>query len=177
MLFRSSTEWASNNTGNVDVIFAMDANALDTLAAGFKGRSFEIQSGTINAINNPLFLSGNFIVRGGAKFISSRTGSAAIAATSTTPCPSINLDLGSFVEMSGTDPRIDCVTFTNNGTVIYTNTAAGNTLQPTASGATNGATSITSYKNIFLSGSAAKSIPVGQTITVSDTIKIGRAHV
>ena len=170
----NATEWNSNGTGNVSVIFALDAGATGTVAAGFKAKTFTFLSGTIST--TAFFSSGAvgtgtcFTIKNGSKFTTSRSGSAAIGFSSTKKCDNVILENGGTLEFSGTTPNVDCASFTNNGTIIYLG-AAGSLAQPTAAGITDGAVSITSYKNLFLSGTGLKTIPSAATITVSDTMK------
>ena len=122
-----STEWGPNGTSN-NVEFALDPNNTGTLQNGIKFKNISISSGIISAEAAAIVLSSgtSFIIKNLARLTTARTtssGSAIAGTNSTTPATLIQIDNGGVLEFTGLAPKIDAVSFTNNGTIVYSGTA------------------------------------------------------
>jgi Secretion system C-terminal sorting domain len=170
-------EW--NSTGiSANAEFALNAGSTGTLLTGIKFKKITISACTVT--------TGSFIAVGtnaadfiritsGARLISSRSGvnSSLIGGSSATKCGIVQIDEGGVLELTGTTPTIDCTTFANNGTVLYSRTGTQALLAPTPDAAADGPVTLPNYCNLILSGSSAKNIPAGLTVTVSNAFTLG----
>lgn len=165
-------EWTGAGTTN-KIMFALDLGAIGTLQTAIKFKEITIASGTVSTAStlNVGDSSGNGImtINNGAKLMSSRTyttaGSQIIDYNSTSKTGTITIDAGGILELSGANPVIDCSTFANNGTVVYSGGAQN--LLTIGAGAGN---PITSYANLTISGAGAKTIPATTNIIVSGVL-------
>lgn len=165
-------EWNGLGTSN-NVTFALNSGAIGTLQTAIKFRVITIASGTVstdNTINvGSSTTNGLLTINSGAKLLTSRTystaGSQAIAYSSSSKCDTVTIDSGGILELTGATPVIDCTTFNNNGTVVY----SGKAQNLLSIGAGLG-TPITTYTNLTISGVGAKTLPTNTNITVSGAL-------
>lgn len=157
-------EWKGTATTN-NVVFALDEGAIGVLNTSIKFKTITFQSGiiyaknTINVGSSSTTFNGVLTINNGAKLISSRNyisaGSQAITYSSTVKCGTVNIDSGGVLELTANTPVIDCVTFNNNGTVIYS--GGVQTFLQTGAGSGN---PISSYNNVTITGIGDKSLPL-----------------
>ena len=171
----ANTDWGSNGTGNLGFVeFSLDAGAIGTLVQGIKSKKIRISSGIVSAGSSNTMVTGtaatdSFVVKTGAKFTTARTGNNAIGNSSTTTCALIVIEANATMEFTA-NAQLDTKSFINNGTVIYSGAAQNLVVSRSLSLA--GADSLNNYVNLVLSGTGAKTIFSGGTVTVSDTLKL-----
>jgi hypothetical protein len=166
-------EWGGSGTTNF-AEFALDAGAIGTLATGMKFRTITISSGSIVLGNASIAVgstsgNGNLIIKNGAKLTTARAwtgtaGSQAIQYNSASKMGTLQIDNGGTLELLGAATAVDCTTFTNNGTVIFS--GASQSLL-TTSAATNvgiGSAIPSNYTNLIIDGTG--------TITVAGTLSV-----
>jgi lysophospholipase L1-like esterase len=169
-------EWVGASTSN-NITFALDSGAIGTLQTAIKFKVITIAGGTVSTANtiNVGTNEGNGIItiNNGARLVSSKNytaaGSQVITLTSVTRCGTVTIDSGGILELTGATPVIDCATFTNNGTVVYSGGAK--TLLQNGSFSTTKGIPITTYGNLVISGTEAKTFPAND-ITVNNDFTI-----
>ncbi len=170
-IITNTGEWNSSGTNNA-AEFALDAGAIDTLAVGCKFKNITFSSGTVFTTSFISAASGDLTIKNGARVISSRsgtgTGNAVIANSSTQKCGIVTIDDGGILELTGTTPSIDCTTFNNNGTVIYSKGGSQTMLQKCGGDATATA-AFGSYSTLVLAVSNTKT--PSSAITVSKLLQ------
>jgi hypothetical protein len=152
-------EWNSVGLANA-VEFALNTGATGTLTTGIKFKSVVFSSGTVTTAT---FISigstGFLIIKNGAKLISSRSGinSSFVGFATNAKCGDVTIEDGGALELTGSTPTIDCSSFTNNGSVIYSLAGSQKLLTPTAANSDAvRPVAITSYDTLILSGSNSK---------------------
>ena len=178
----NSGEWVGATTSN-NVTFALDSGAIGTLQTAIKFKVITIASGTvstantINVGNNEA--NGLITINNGARLLSSRNYTAAgaqvITLTSVARCGTVTIDFGGILELTGATPVIDCATFNNNGTVVYSGGAQ--TLLQNGSSSTTKGIPITIYANLTVGGTGAKTLPTSTNITVSGALNFGTSGI
>lgn len=166
-------EWSGASTTN-NVEFALDATAIGTLATAIKFRTITISSGTVSAISSinssATGATVALVIKNCAKLTSSRTyttgGSQVVTSSSTAKCGVVQIDNGGTLELTGANPVIDCTTFTNNGTVIYSGASAQKLLN---TGAGFGV-AISAYNNLTINSAVADTLVAD--ITVAGVLSI-----
>ncbi len=167
-------EWGGSGTTNF-AEFALNADAVGVLATAIKFRTFTISSGTISAASTINVGSssspsnGNLIIKNGAKLISARVwtgtaGSQAITYNSTSKMNILQIDNGGTLELTGATSAIDCTTFTNNGTVVYSGSAQTLAVTSAATNVGIGSALIANYNNLTISGSGTKTLSTATTV-------------
>jgi trimeric autotransporter adhesin len=178
-----SGEWTANSVNfPVDVNFAL-INTTDTafLTSVFGGRSMTVSSGVLSATTRLTPSgggagTGTFTIKTGAAFVSSATGSTQILArTSTSTFGTFTIEAGGTLEVIGSSSAIDAKTIVNNGTVILSRTSSQGLLAKGGSTdvSPNNSADFTSYNNLILRGSGAKTIPANLTVNISGTLTLG----
>jgi hypothetical protein len=171
-------EWGGSGTTNF-AEFALNADAIGVLATAIKFRTFTISSGTISAASTINVGSssgnGNLVIKNGAKLISARVwtgtaGTQAITYNSLTKIGVLQIDNGGTLELTGATSAIDCTTFTNNGTVIYSGSAQ--TLART--GVDAGSAPLNNYTNLIISGFGTKTLSTAITVFGVLTVEDGK---
>ncbi|NDP27156.1 MAG: T9SS type A sorting domain-containing protein [Flavobacterium sp.] len=165
-------EWTGAGTTN-KTMFALDLGAIGTLQTAVKFKEITFASGTVATAStvNVGDSAGNGImtINSGAKLLSSRTyttaGSQIIDYNSTSKTGTITIDAGGILEIVGANPVIDCSSFVNNGTVVYSGGAQN--LLTIGAGA---GTPISSYTNLTIAGTAAKTMLSNNNLTVSGVL-------
>jgi|GEM_PF-1666139 len=175
-------EWGGSGTTNF-AEFALNADAIGVLATAIKFRTFTISSGTISAASTINVGSssgnGNLIIKNGAKLISARVwtgtaGSQAITYNSATKMGTLQIDNGGTLELTGAASAIDCTTFTNNGTVIYSGSAQTLAVTSAATNVGVGSALLSNYTNLTISGFNTKTLSTATTISGVLTVDDGR---
>ncbi|MBC7846026.1 MAG: T9SS sorting signal type C domain-containing protein [Flavobacterium sp.] len=164
-------EWNANGTNNA-AEFALDSGAIGTLnTVGVKFNPVVFSSGTITTDAFISASSGNLTIKSGATLISSRSGtSTVIGNSSTVVCGIVTIDAGGILELTGSAPAINCTTFTNNGSVIYSRAGTQTFLQSGSTAYTiPGTTLFNNYSTLILSNTSTKT-PFAP-ITVSSLLK------
>lgn len=162
-------EWNSNGTACYG-IFALNPGETGTLKVGMKFRGLDFVSG--NIVSDGLLAigssagTGNVTIQNGAKLTSSRSNQV-LTYNSTANCGTIDIQAGGILELTNDNPEINCVTFTNNGTVIYSGTD-----QNFAKSIISGANPLTSYNNLTVNATTALTLPTAKNITVSGTLTL-----
>ena len=150
-----SLEWNSNST-TCNVEFALNSGATGTLISGIKFKIGAVSSGIIS-VGSSAFVAvsgAGLTIKNGAKLITARTGATSIGASSTAPATLIQIDNGGVLEFTGAGPRIDAVSFVNNGTVIYSCPGNQNlVVQGSASATSLSNASLNTYDSLIISGS------------------------
>ncbi len=113
--------------------FALDAGAVGVLNTAMKCKTFTFTSGTIstnstlNVGSSSTTFNGVLTIKNGARLISSKSrassGNQVFTYNNAGKCGEIIIDAGGVLELTGATPAMDVVTFTNNGTVIYSGSA------------------------------------------------------
>lgn len=163
----NSGEWSGASTTN-NVEFALDASAIGTLATAIKFRTITISSGTVSAISSiNSSATGTLValvIKNGAKLTSSRTyttgGSQVVTSSSTTKCGVVQIDNGSILELTGANPVIDCTTFTNNGTVVY----SGASVQKLLNTGAGSGVALSAYNNLTINSAVADTLVTDITV-------------
>ncbi len=175
----TALEWNSSGTNNA-AEFALDAGAIGTLAVGCKFKNIVFSSGTVTTTSFISAASGDLTIKSGARVISSRngigTGNAVIANSSTVKCGIVTIEAGGTLELTGTTPSIDCTTFTNNGTVVYSKAGSQTLLQKCGGDATATA-DFGTYSTLVLANTSTKTpsspITVSNILQFTGTASIG----
>lgn len=145
----ASGEWNSNNI-NPNTLFSLDNGAIGSLFAGMKLGNVTFESGTISCASaSGMLCVGNMLIKSGAKLSSARGGttSTTISSSGSVATPSLTIDAGGVLELSSTDPNINCTSFTNNGTVVY----SGIGTQNLAKALILSANQLLTYNNLIVS--------------------------
>lgn len=170
----SNLVWGGGTTG-VAVEFALNAGQTGTLATTFKAKEFIFSSGTITTTQRIApdaggSNSGILTIKNGATLSSNQSGTTAgnqfISRTGTTKCLQVDIQTGGTLELTGADPRMDVISFSNTGNVIYNKNGIQNLLQKSGNDASV-ATSYTNYYNLTIKTSGAKTIPAGYAIAIA----------
>lgn len=165
-------EWAgAGTTQNIEV--ALDADATGVFGTAVKAKLLTLSSGTLSTAFslNIGSTTGNGIttIKNGTRLISARTytsaGSQAITYSSANKTGTVSIEAGGTLELTGANPVIDCTTFTNNGTVVY----SGTTQNLLHAGGASGI-DISSYNNLTIDGSGAKTLSTA--IAVSGILNV-----
>jgi hypothetical protein len=166
-------EWGLNATSNF-TMFALDQDAIGTLATGIRFRTITIASGTVSVGNASIYVgsttgNGNLTINSGAKLRSARVwtgvgGSQAITYNSTSRMGTLQIDNGGILELTGATSAIDCTTFINNGTVIYS--GAAQTLVTNSALVNTGIGSAvpSTYNNLIIEGTGIKTLSSSTTV-------------
>lgn len=162
-------EWNSSGTNNA-AEFALDAGAIGTLAAGIKFKNLVFSGGTITTTSFISAASGDLTIKNGARVISSRNGTTnpVFANSSTVKCGIVTIEAGGILELTGSVPSIDCTTFANNGTVVYSR-AGGQTLLQRSGGDATSTGNFGSYHTLVLANTNSKT--PSSPITVSSLLQ------
>ncbi len=187
-----SLDWNSGGT-TFNAEFALNPGAIITNNSGFKFKRIVLSSGQLTStsfISAGKDVGDSLIIRNGAYLLSNRTGTTsqiiAFASGTSNPCNNITIERGGTLELTGLTPYIDTKSFNNNGTVIYSNTSAAQTLlQPTPTGIANGSCYLSNYGVLIVKGglssttSYSKTIPICtinsvaiSTININDTLRL-----
>ncbi len=173
-ILTNTGEW--NGSGTVAYgRFALNPGETATLETGMKFRGIVIESGIVDAGSNTLVVgstegAGDLEIKSGAKFMTSR--SALALSQGSRRFGTLSIESGGALELSGRKPEINCSTFTNDGTVIYSCQDSTQHLAVTAGYV--GVTPITSYNNLEIkvkADSTAK-VPDGLDITVGGALTL-----
>ncbi|MNJ93093.1 hypothetical protein D3C87_107720 [compost metagenome] len=149
-------EWNSATTSNA-VEFALDVNATGTIVPGVKFRPIVISSGTI--LTDGLFSagSGDFTIKSGAVFRSTRSGSV-IWNSSTTKIATLTIESGATMELSGGSPTIDATTIINNGTITYNSSSSQNLITRSSTN-TDASAVFENYYDLKFSNAGTRQLP------------------
>jgi hypothetical protein len=173
----NSGEWNSSGTNNA-AEFALDAGALGTLAVGVKFKNLVFSGGTITTTSFISAASGDLTIKNGARVISSRstTANAVFANSSTVKCGIVTIEQGGILELTGSTPTIDCTTFANNGTVVYSRAGSQTLLQRSGGDATSTG-NFGAYSTLVLANTSTKTpsspITVSNLLQFTGTASIG----
>jgi hypothetical protein len=155
-------EWGSSSGTPPSAEFALDSNATGTIATTTKFSALTFSGGIVNTGNLRISLTDNCTIKTGARLISSKSGITAgavfLSLTGITN-NTVTIDSGGILELKGATPGVDCATFNNNGTVIYS--GGGKTL---LAGPTN---IYTTYSTLILSGTGIKTLSTNTTVNGS----------
>jgi hypothetical protein len=168
-------EWSSSNTGATTTYateIAMNSGQIATVQTVFKTSALTVGSGTLNCvlgarvgIDNGTAGQGDVTIASGAVFSSANSGTPAgnqvISRGPSTTAGTMTINSGGKLQISGADPRIDMSAYNLNGTVEY-NGVAQNLLQK--SGQDAAAVNVSTYTNLILSGTLAKTLAVNTTV-------------
>lgn len=149
-------EWGNATTGNA-VEFALNPGAVGTIVTGVKFRPILISSGTLVSDGLCSSGSGDFTIKSGATFKSTRSGGV-LWNSSTSKMATLTIEAGATLELSGNSPNIDATTIVNNGTVVYSG-ASQNLLTKSGTNA-DGAALFQDYYDLKLSNSGTKQLPI-----------------
>jgi hypothetical protein len=164
-------EWHASGT-TPRLAFALNSGETGTLAMGIKSLELEFQSGNIIATSAAILAvgsnatNGNAIIRSGAKFTSARAAQV-LTYNSSTAFPVFEIEAGAILELTNSNPEINCNTFINNGTVIY---SGG--IQNFAKTAFATADQLNSYHNLIVSPATSLTIPASKNIIVSGALTL-----
>jgi hypothetical protein len=170
-------EWNSSGTNNA-AEFALDAGAIGTLAVGIKFKNLVFSGGTITTTSFISAASGDLTIKNGARVISSRstTGNAVFANSSTVKCGIVTIEAGGILELTGSTPTIECTTFANNGTVVYSRAGSQTLLQRSGVDLTS-TSNFGSYSTLVLANTSTKTpsspITVSNLLQFTGTASIG----
>jgi hypothetical protein len=174
-------EWNSSGTNNA-AEFALDAGAIGTLAVGVKFKNLVFSGGTITTTSFISAASGDLTIKNGARVISSRstTANAVFANSSTVKCGIVTIEAGGILELTGNTPTIDCTTFANNGTVVYSRSGSQTLLQRSGGDATSTG-NFGAYSTLVLANTSTKTpsspITVSNLLQFTGTATIGATAV
>lgn len=165
----TALEWNSSGTNNA-AEFALDAGAIGTLAVGCKFKNIVFSGGTVTTTSFISAASGDLTIKNGARVISSRNGTTnpVFANSSTVKCGIVTIEAGGILELTGTTPSIDCTTFANNGTVVYSKAGSQTLLQRSGGDATSTA-DFGTYSTLVLAISNTKT--PSSAVTVSNLLQ------
>jgi hypothetical protein len=160
-------EWNASGFGTCDVEFNLNNGSTAGTETSFKFRNIIVANGTtVDASINSSSriqadevdgLGGNITIKSGGKIISARSGTTSqvfCGTSSTTKCNTVTIENGGTLELTGTTPSIDCVSFVNNGTVAYTKAGTQTLLQRGAT--TDGTTAFNSYSTLIIGNTSTK---------------------
>ncbi|MFY7886434.1 MAG: beta strand repeat-containing protein, partial [Dolichospermum sp.] len=174
-------EWTGNSISLlVDFNFALNSGQTGTLNTVFGGRNLTFTSGTVIGTTRVTPGggapgTGTVTIKSGATYSSSVSGSTQIfSRTSTSTFGTFTIEAGGTFEITGSSSFVDAKTIVNNGNVVF-NRGGSQTLL-SKGGSTdvspNNSADFTSYTNLSLRTSGAKTIPSGITINVSGTLTL-----
>ena len=167
-----SGEWNSA-TINPNAVFALNNGVTGSLVSGMKFRNVTFMSGTISGVGL-MAATSSVTINNGAKFTTSRT-TQAISSSSGSPTPTLTLDIGGTLELTGDTPEINCTTFNNNGTVIYSGGASQNFAVPNAAILTNNPATtslLNNYNNLTIAPSGIANLAVNRNYIVSGSLTL-----
>jgi len=153
-------EWGNNGTTNA-AEFALDPNATGSIPTGVKFRPILISSGIIKADETCSAATGDFTIKSGATFLSTKNGSV-LRNNSTTKMGVFTIENNAVLELTGSTPTLDATTIINNGTVVYSR-AGTQTLLNTGGDVTS--TKFDKYYNLVLGGTSNKTSSVAFTVS------------
>ena len=171
----ATAEWGSNGTSNLGLVeFNLNAGAIGTLNYGIRSKKIRITTGIVSAGSGNTMVTGSnaadsFVIKNGAKFITSRpVGSNAIGASSSTPCGLIVIETNATLEFN-VNSQLDTKSFVNNGTVIYSGGTQNFVVART--GTIGGTDSLNNYFNLIVKKSGIKTT-VSSSVVVNGTLTI-----
>lgn len=163
-------EWNASGTINA-AEFALDANAIGTLnGVGVKFKPIVLSSGTVATDSFVSVSTGDFTIKNGAKFVTSRSSTSGVIGNSSSAiCGIVTIESGGILELTGSAPTINCTTFINNGTVIYNRAGTQTLLSAGVVTPQAGTTEYNNYSTLLLSNTSTKT--PSAPITVSSLLK------
>lgn len=159
-----SAEWKATQTSN-DIEIALDANAIATAISDFKFKNVTITSGTLKS-SQRLAVAETFTIKNGGSFLTDKSSSSFVAASSTETSGTFTIEEGGVLELQGGTPIINVTNFINNGTIIYSK-AGGQVLLAN----TSPNPAITEYSTLIFSASGSRTTI--NAITVSKLLDLG----
>ena len=170
-------EWGATTTG-----FALDVSITSgqtaTAATSVKAANVTVTSGTLD-MGSSFTLSadngttgGNITVANGATLISARSGagSAVFQRTGTTLANLLTVNPTGTLQLNGTSPAPAMTTNTLSGTVIYGASGTQTTWTTPSGTSQSGAATLSTFNNLTLSGTSAKTLGVNTTVNGALTI-------
>lgn len=180
----AATEWGASGFSNCALEFNLTPGSIASVDNAIKFKSMVISNGsTVNAGNNSNARmavddgsnTGFLTIKSGGKLISLRSGGNVISASATTRCGTVTIEAGAILELTGSGPTIDCTSFVNNGTVIYSRAGTQTLLKPGTDILST--TALNSYNTLILAVSNTKtpfaSITVSNLLQFTGTATIG----
>jgi hypothetical protein len=154
-------EW---NITNISVRgeFALNSNQIGTAAAGFRFNPLVFSSGIVST-TSAITCNGPSTIKNGAKLISSRSGNSPVVNGTTS---TFTIENGGVLEVTGAIPNLAVVTFTNNGTIVYSRAGSQSALASN----TTGTTPYLNYNNLIVNNGTTVTIPATFTITATGLI-------
>lgn len=171
----TTSEWLASGLQTCNIEFALNVGATATIIPSFKFRNVVFSSGTVSCGSSARVCAddangtGSVTIKNGATLISARSGttSQVISANSTAKCGTVTIETGATLNLTGSTPAIDCSTFSNAGTVIYSGTSQ-TLLQK---GADAASVALDSYFDLRLQTSGTKQIP-GYAVTINNAMYV-----
>ncbi len=162
-------EWNSSGTTCYGV-FALNSGETGTIITGMKFRGLEFESG--NIVSSGIMAvgssagTGNVTIKNGSKFTSSRS-TQVLTYASNGALGTIDIQNGGTLELTNSNPEINCTSFINNGTVIY---SGSNQNFVVPNGSIVAAIALTTYNNLTVNTSTVLNVTAGKNITLSGAL-------